>query len=87
MVERDNQTIVKGAKSMWYYITIPLEFRAEAVNTVVFVLNRIASRTLDGKTPYELWLGEIPDISHFRIFGSLAYAHIPKQIWRKLDSK
>ena len=29
----------------------------------------------------------IPDISNLRIFGCIAYVHVPKEIQRKLDSK
>ena len=27
-------------------------------------------------TPFELWHGHKPDVSHFRVFGCLAYVHI-----------
>jgi hypothetical protein len=27
--------------------------------------------------PFELFYGELPDVSHLHLFGCLAYAHIP----------
>lgn len=39
------------------------------------------------KTPYEMWTGKKPNLEHVRIFGSIAYAHVPKQSPRKLDDK
>jgi len=30
--------------------------------------------------PYEAWTGHKPNISHFCIFGSLGWAHVPKQV-------
>ena len=30
--------------------------------------------------PEHAWSGRKPDVSHLRIFGSLAYAHIPKPV-------
>lgn len=33
----------------------------------------------------EAFTGKKPDVSHFRIFGSLAYCHIPKDTRTKLD--
>ena len=33
------------------------------------------------------WFGTKPDISNLRIFGSVAYVHIPKVERKKLDSK
>ena len=37
--------------------------------------------------PFEVFYGYKPEISHLRIFGSKAFAHIPKDEWRKLDAK
>ena len=34
---------------------------------------------VDGKTPYEAWFGHKPNISHFIIFGSRAWARIPPE--------
>ena len=87
VVERDNRTVVECAKSMIYHKSLPLEFWGEAVNTAVYVLNRVASRTLKGETPFITWYGYKPDVSHFKEFGSICYAHVPKQVRAKLDSK
>ena len=36
---------------------------------------------------YERWYGKKPNISNVRVFGSLAYAHIPDELRQKLDAK
>ena len=38
-------------------------------------------------TPYEAWTTEKPTVAHLRVFGSDAYAHIPKDERGKLDPK
>ena len=38
-------------------------------------------------TPYQAWTGEKPTVSHLRVFGCAAYAHIPKDERQKLDPK
>jgi len=38
-------------------------------------------------TPVELWTGSMPNLSNIRLFGCVAFAHIPDQLRRKLDSK
>ncbi|KAI5422236.1 hypothetical protein KIW84_045631 [Lathyrus oleraceus] len=38
-------------------------------------------------TPEEAWSGRKPTIDYFRIFGCIAYAHIPDEKRRKLDNK
>ena len=36
-------------------------------------------KELDGMTPFESWSGHKPDVTHFRIFGSKAWARIPTE--------
>ena len=87
VVERDNRTMVECARSMLYQKSLPLEFWGEAVNTTVYVLNRVSSRILHGETPFTKWYGYKPDVSHFKEFGNICYAHVPKQVRANLDSK
>ncbi|KAK9708864.1 hypothetical protein QE152_g26941 [Popillia japonica] len=39
------------------------------------------------KTPLEAWTGRKPDLEHIRVFGSVAYTHVPDQRRSKLDVK
>ncbi|KAK8914629.1 hypothetical protein KSP39_PZI023850 [Platanthera zijinensis] len=66
---------------------IPHCYWGEAVNTAVYLLNRAPTRALFNSTPYELWYNRKPDISHLRIFGSLAYSLISAASRNKLESK
>ena len=36
-------------------------------------------------TPEECFSGKKPEVSHFRIFGSLAYSHVPLEKRTKLE--
>ena len=38
-------------------------------------------------TPKEAWTGRKPIVDHFKIFGCIAYAHIPDEKRKKLDDK
>eukprot|EP00268_Persea_americana_P066488 TRINITY_DN9059_c1_g1_i12.p1 TRINITY_DN9059_c1_g1~~TRINITY_DN9059_c1_g1_i12.p1 ORF type:complete len:238 (-),score=67.70 TRINITY_DN9059_c1_g1_i12:459-1172(-) len=38
-------------------------------------------------TPREAWSGLKPAVDHFRVFGCIAYAHIPDEKRKKLDDK
>ena len=49
----------------------------EAINSYAYVQNRYPHKSMDGKTPYEAWMGHKPSVSHFRVFGSKAWARIP----------
>lgn len=37
--------------------------------------------------PEQAWSGRSPAIDHFRIFGCIAYAHVPDEKRKKLDDK
>ena len=63
-------------------------FWGEAILNATYVMNRSPSRALEvDKTPAELWFSKRPDLSNVRIFGSIAYAHVPDATRGKLDDK
>jgi transposase InsO family protein len=85
--ERMNRTLVEAARSMLHHANMPKSFWAEAVCAAVYLRNRAPTSTLQGKTPYEIWFNEKPDVSNLRVFGCCAMVHVPKEHRRKLDSK
>ena len=85
MAERENRTLVEMARAMIISKNLPLRLWAEAVHCAAQVMNRVPNRKEVTTTPFESWFGRKPDVSHFRIFGSTAFVHIPGQLRRKLD--
>ena len=63
------------------------EFWGHAVLTAAHIHNRMPSRSHGDLSPLEHWTGSQPDIGHLRVFGSIAWVHIPNEKRRKLDSK
>lgn len=43
-----------------------------------YIHNRCPSFVINNKSPYEMWYNCLPVIQHFRVFGPLCYAFIPK---------
>ena len=72
VVERKNRTVVGLISSMLKDKSLPLELWGEAINTCVYVLNEFSTKSLQGKTPYEM-SGKKPKLSHLRIFGSIVH--------------
>lgn len=83
--ERDNRTIVKSTQTMLCQSQAPMQLWAEAINTAVYVLNMTSTKKRADTTLFECWTGRKPDYSHLRVFGSLAFEHIPKGMRKKLD--
>jgi len=77
--ERDNRTIVKYALTLLHAKDLPKFLWSEAVNTAVYMLNRISKASNDKHmTAYEAWTGRKPNLQHVRVFESEAYMHVPK---------
>ena len=73
--ERKNRTIFEMARSML------------KAKSSVYLLNVCPTKSVREMTPEEAWSGLKPDVSHLRVFGCVAYAHIPDQRRKKLDDK
>jgi hypothetical protein len=54
---------------------------------MVYIKNRCPTKALESKTPQEAWTNRKPDVSHLRVFGCKAFAHIPNEKKSKLKSK
>ena len=78
MAERLNRTLVETTRSMLLDARLPQSFWAEAVSTAAYLRNRSPTSTLEDMTPHQAWYGQKPGVKHLRVFGSIAYAHIPK---------
>ncbi|MGH7238798.1 MAG: hypothetical protein ACREHG_01900, partial [Candidatus Saccharimonadales bacterium] len=78
IAERANGTITNRATSLLHESKLPPSFWKHAVATVCHTHNRMPTSPLPNSTPYESLYGKKPDVSLFRVFGSLAYVHIQK---------
>ena len=66
---------------------LPRELWAEAVKCACHVTNRLPPWPGTQKSPFEILYGDVPDVSYFRVFGSICYVHVPKSNRTKLDPK
>lgn len=66
---------------------VPRRLWPEAVQYIVYIMNRSPSRTLAYVTPEEKWNNYKPVVDHLRIFRSIAYALMPYQRRIKLDER
>ena len=63
------------------------EYWAEVVACVVYVINKLPTKSVMNRVPEEAWSGMSCNISHFKVFECVSYAHVPKQIRGKLDDQ
>lgn len=85
--ERKNRSIVEMGRCMLQGKQLPKSFWAEAVNTAVFLLNRLPTKALNKQTSFEAWHGYKPKVSGLRTFGCLCYYLTPSVSRDKLDHR
>ncbi|CAF4944212.1 unnamed protein product [Pieris macdunnoughi] len=85
--ELNNRTVVEKARCLLFDAKLGKEFWAEATHTAVYLQNRTVLPSLNDKTPYEVWFGHKPNVSHLRIFGSSVMVHVAKARRQKWDKK
>ena len=84
VAERRNRTLLDMVRSMMSYSSLPYSFWGYALQTAVYILNVVPSKSIQ-KTPLELWNGRKPSLSHFRIWG--CPAHVLKGKTGKLEPR
>ena len=87
LAERKNRHIGEVSRAMLNEKDLPDFYWAEAVATTVYIMNRTPTVAIHGMTPEERYTGRKPDISHLKIFGCIAYVHVPDELRSKLDPK
>ncbi|KAM1746867.1 hypothetical protein COP1_013400 [Malus domestica] len=73
------------AKAMLHDKGMPQYLWGEAVNTTVYLMNKHPTVAVEGKTPFEAWSGRKPSVNHWRVFGSICFAYVSKELRQKLD--
>ena len=88
VAERMNRTLTESARAMIAHAGLPNNYWAEAIATAAYIRNRTPTTAFENDTtPYERWYGKKPDVTNLRVFGCIAYAHVPDAQRRKLDKK
>ena len=87
VAERMNRTLLNMACSMLDDAKLPESFWFEAVKYAAHIHNATPTRALDDTTPEEVWSGNKPNVSRFRVFGARAFVHIPKKRRTKLSAR
>ena len=87
VVERRNRTLLEMTRSILKHMSVPNLLWGEAVRHSTYLINRVATRSLDGKTPYETLRNKKPNIEHLRVFGCVCYAITNTTGRKKLDDR
>ncbi|KAG8485650.1 hypothetical protein CXB51_018843 [Gossypium anomalum] len=85
--ERKNRSLMDIARCLLFEKNLPRIMWAEAVNTAVYIQNRLPTKALTHKTPFEAWFGFKPSLAHMKVFGCLCYSQVPAVKRDKLSKR
>ena len=57
------------------------------MNTTVYLLNRVPTKAVEGKTPFEVWYGKKPAVHHLKTFGCIVYVKNTAPHLKKLEDR
>ena len=77
VAERKNRVLKEMATCMMEEKDLNPNISYEAIKYSAYAHNISPHTTLEGKTPFKAWSGHKPNVSHFKVFGSKAWARIP----------
>lgn len=86
-VERKHRFIFNIARALMIQSGIPKFLWNYAMQHAVFLINRVPSNVLGGKTPYQVLHGATADINQLKVLGPLCYVSTLANHRGKLDSR
>jgi hypothetical protein len=86
-VERQNAMVVGTTSSLLKEKGLPAWFWGEAVITAVYLLNRVPTKAVEGRTPFEVWYGKKPVVHHLKTFGCIVYVKNMKPHLKKMEDR
>jgi len=85
VVERKNRHLLEVARSLMYTMNVPKFLWSEAVMTATHLINRMPSRVLGMKTPYEMLCGKNEFVVPPKVFGCTCFVRDHRPSLGKLD--
>ncbi|DAZ99706.1 TPA: hypothetical protein N0F65_000884 [Lagenidium giganteum] len=87
LANRMNRTLMDMARSMLYYQQVEKTWWGEAVQTAVYLTNRLPNTARRESTPYQLFYDVRPRLDHVRVFGARGFVYVDKSKRAKWDAK
>jgi hypothetical protein len=87
VAERKNHTLKEMANCMIQSKELNLKYWVEAINCANYIVIHTPTKALKNITPEEALTKLKLDVSHYRVFGSVAWAHIPHEKRKALQPK
>ncbi|KAG6501318.1 hypothetical protein ZIOFF_041197 [Zingiber officinale] len=78
VVELRNRTVMAMTRSLLKGTHMPVRLWGETVRHAIYLLNRLPTKVLGERTPFEAWMGRKPHLAHLRVFGCICASNEEK---------
>jgi transposase InsO family protein len=85
IAERLNRTLIEKVQALLHMAALPPNMWGEALRHATWLKNRMSTRALGSKTPWQALYGKPPNLSRLRRFGETVWVHDPNG--SKLDAQ
>jgi len=85
VVEQANRTIMERIQCILDDAGLSKKYWWLAVSVAAYLNNHAPMQLVVGNTPFKAWLGKKAFLNHLRVFGCLAFVHVPTENQKKLD--
>ncbi|KAJ9557137.1 hypothetical protein OSB04_011751 [Centaurea solstitialis] len=75
-VKRKHRHLVETRLDMLFHAHIPTGYWIDAFSSVAYIINRLPSKILDDKSPFELLYSRVPSYDNFKTFGCQVFPYL-----------
>jgi hypothetical protein len=86
-VERKHQHLLNVGRALLFQSKLPRQYWSYALLHATSIINHVPTPILHNLSPYQKLFDKIPDLTTFKVFGSLCYASTLLAHRTKLDSR
>lgn len=87
VAERKNRDLLEKTRSMMFQMNIPKFYWSHTVLSAAYIINRLPTRILNGKSPWETLKNKKINLSHLRVFGCTCFVRIQSTRRDKFDPR